>query len=88
MEKKKFWPTDPVKNCLLSKLETNNLFSVFKIILMYTDFALVFVPRFYLSTRRSCSVVKAMDDIGVVMTPFGDVVTVILVVYSYVLESS
>ena len=25
---------------------------------------------------------KAMDDIGVVMTPFGDVVTVILVVYS------
>ena len=28
--------------------------------------------------------VKAMDDIGVVMTPFGDVVTVILVVNSYV----
>ncbi len=26
---------------------------------------------------------KAMDDIGVVMTPFGDVVTVILVVNSY-----
>ncbi len=26
------------------------------------------------------SKVKAMDDIGVVMTPFGDVVTVILVV--------
>ncbi len=26
-----------------------------------------------------------MDDIGVVMTPFGDVVTVILVVNSYVL---
>ena len=25
-----------------------------------------------------------MDDIGVVMTPFGDVVTVILVVNSYV----
>ncbi len=30
-------------------------------------------------------VVKAMDDIGVVMTPFGDVVTVILVVNSYVI---
>ena len=28
--------------------------------------------------------IKAMDDIGVVMTPFGDVVTVILVVNSYV----
>ena len=27
---------------------------------------------------------KAMDDIGVVMTPFGDVLTVILVVNSYV----
>ncbi len=27
---------------------------------------------------------KAMDDIGVVMTPFGDVVTVILVANSYV----
>ncbi len=27
---------------------------------------------------------KAMDDIGVVMTPFGDVVTVILVVNRYV----
>ncbi len=27
--------------------------------------------------------VKAMDDIGVVMTPFGDVVTVILVANSY-----
>ncbi len=27
----------------------------------------------------------AMDDIGVVMTPFGDVVTVVLVVNSYVL---
>ena len=27
--------------------------------------------------------IKAMDDIGVVMTPFGDVVTVILVVNSY-----
>ncbi len=27
---------------------------------------------------------KAMDDFGVVMTPFGDVVTVILVVNSYV----
>ncbi len=26
---------------------------------------------------------KAMDDIGVVVTPFGDVVTVILVVNSY-----
>ncbi len=26
-----------------------------------------------------------MDDIGVIMTPFGDVVTVILVVNSYVL---
>ena len=26
---------------------------------------------------------KAMDDIGVVMTPFGDVVTVILVVNRY-----
>ncbi len=31
--------------------------------------------------------VKAMDDIGVVMTPFGYVVTVILVVNSYVLRS-
>ena len=30
------------------------------------------------------SVVKAMDDIGVVMTPFGDVVTVSLVANSYV----
>ncbi len=30
------------------------------------------------------SIIKAMDDIGVVMTPFGDVVTVILVVNSYV----
>ncbi len=30
------------------------------------------------------SILKAMDDIGVVMTPFGDVVTVILVVNSYV----
>ncbi len=29
-------------------------------------------------------VIKAMDDIGVVMTPFGDVVTVILVANSYV----
>ena len=29
-------------------------------------------------------VVKAMDDIGVAMTPFGGVVTVILVVNSYV----
>ncbi len=28
---------------------------------------------------------KAMDDIGVVMTPFGDIVTVILVVNSYLL---
>ncbi len=28
--------------------------------------------------------VKAMDDIGVVMTPFGDVVTVSLVANSYV----
>ncbi len=28
--------------------------------------------------------IKAMDDTGVVMTPFGDVVTVILVVNSYV----
>ena len=27
---------------------------------------------------------KAMNDIGVIMTPFGDVVTVILVVNSYV----
>ncbi len=27
---------------------------------------------------------KAMDDIGAVMTPFGDVVTVILAVNSYV----
>ncbi len=27
---------------------------------------------------------KAMDDIGVVMTPFGDAVTVILVANSYV----
>ena len=27
---------------------------------------------------------KAMDNIGVVMTPFGDVVTVILVANSYV----
>ena len=27
--------------------------------------------------------IKAMDDIGVIMTPFGDVVTVILVVNSY-----
>ncbi len=30
---------------------------------------------------------KAMDDIGVVMTPFGDVVTVILVVNSYEIET-
>ncbi len=30
------------------------------------------------------STIKAMDDIRVVMTPFGDVVTVILVVNSYV----
>ncbi len=30
-------------------------------------------------------IVKAMDDTGVVMTPFGDVVTVILVVNTYVL---
>ncbi len=29
-----------------------------------------------------------MDDIGVVMTPFGDVVTVILVANSYVVDSS
>ncbi len=28
--------------------------------------------------------IKAMDDIGVVMTPFGDVVTVSLVANSYV----
>ena len=27
-----------------------------------------------------------MDDIGVVMTPFGDIVTVILVVNSYVFD--
>ncbi len=37
---------------------------------------------------RSCTCkgtkFKAVDDIGVVMTPFGDVVTVILVVNSYV----
>ena len=32
-------------------------------------------------------VFKAMDDIGVIMTPFGDVVTVTLVVNSYVLRS-
>ncbi len=32
----------------------------------------------------SLSFLKAMDDIGVVMTPFGDIVTVILVVNSYV----
>ena len=30
--------------------------------------------------------VKVMDDIGVVMTPFGDVVTVILVANSYVVD--
>ncbi len=34
-------------------------------------------------TKRS---LKAMDDIGVVMTPFGDVVTVSLVVNSYVVD--
>ncbi len=30
--------------------------------------------------------IKAMDDIWVVMTPFGDVVTVILVANSYVVD--
>ncbi len=30
--------------------------------------------------------VKAMDDIGVIMTPFGDVVTVSLVANSYVVD--
>ncbi len=43
-----------------------------------------FLSRCKSSTGFSQSI-KAMDDIGVVMTPFGDVVTVILVVNSYVL---
>ncbi len=32
----------------------------------------------------NCTLLKAMDDIGVVMTPFGDVVTVSLVANNYV----
>ena len=35
---------------------------------------------------RIAGILKAMDDIGVVMIPFGDVVTVILVANSYVVE--
>ncbi len=36
------------------------------------------------SGYNSLLFIKAMDDIWVVMTPFGHVVTVILVVHSYV----
>ncbi len=39
--------------------------------------------------RTNTSIIfKAMDDIGVVMTPFGDVVTVILVANSYVAKGN
>ncbi len=38
----------------------------------------------YCTWAKTTMLLKTMDDIGVVMTPFGDVVTVILVVNSYV----
>ncbi len=38
----------------------------------------------WLDNYTYATVVKAMDDIGVVMTPFGDVVTVSLVANNYV----
>ena len=36
----------------------------------------------YCTWAKTTMLLKTMDDIGVVMTPFGDVVTVILVVNS------
>ena len=38
----------------------------------------------FMSRKKQKNHFKAMDDIGVVMTPFGDVVTVSLVANSYV----
>ncbi len=38
---------------------------------------------YLIPSKTGMVVIKAMDDIGVVMTPFGDIVTVILVVNSY-----
>ncbi len=43
---------------------------------------LLYNPGVKIIDRKN--VLKAMDDIGLVMTPFGDVVTVTLVVNSYV----
>ena len=37
-----------------------------------------------LKSSQNRKSIKAMDDIGVIMTPFGDVVTVSLVANSYV----
>ncbi len=47
-------------------------------------FSIVYAIPYFVQYWHVIQTFKAMDDIGVVMTPFGDVVTVILVVNSYV----
>ncbi len=67
--------------CVILRLWLKNSFSFIRVIRVVDEVIDSGPDGDAVSAESS---LKAMDDIGVVMTPFGDVVKVILVVNSYV----